>query len=390
MKQMYLFYTSVIFLLISVSAARPMTSLFAEELNASMLEIGVITSMYSVTPLIIAILAGRFVDRVGEKLPIMIGGIGVATALSLPFFFSSLNILYITQLLAGGSQLLALVAIQNGVGRSVSSQNRDRAISIFSICASIGLMLGPLIGGYCVEHVGFRNSYIIFSLFAYIPFLVSMFIVTSKNKTVEESVQKSIKLSKLLAIPGMKRSVFVSMMNLASIDLFLVYYPLYGNSIGLTPSEIGWVLMLTSLSSVLSRLGMPILIKKYGRVNILTIFIVFGGISYGIIPYITLFPFILMAVIVIGTGLGVAQPLTTIIAFNLAPQGHTGEVLGLRLAGNRLSQIAIPLVFAGVSGFTGLGAIFTIQSSGLMLAAYLSIGIKKHNKREEDNKSINT
>lgn len=376
MKNYYLYLISLIFILIPVSAVRPMTSLFAKDLQASMLEIGVITACYSVTPFLLAIVAGRFIDRFGEKLPIIIGSIGMFFSLLLPFFFPKLSILYLSQLLLGGSQLLGLVAIQNGAAGSVSAKKRDQAITTMSLCASIGLMLGPLIGGYSTEYFGFQNSYLFFASFLTIAFILGLFIVSPNYKESKSKNQQAFRIKELLSIPGLKRSIFVSMLTLAAIDIFYVYYPLYASSIGMSPSQIGWVLTITASASVLVRIFIPRLVSRFGRVRVLSIFMFCGAIAYGVVPFFHMFIFIALVSTFIGIGLGIAQPLTTILTYNLAPKGRTGEVLGIRMAGNRLSQVIIPLIFAGISNVTGLGAIFTIEAVLLGFGAFLAKGIK--------------
>lgn len=61
------FLAATIFIFIPVFAARPMTSLFAKQLGASIIEIGLITACFSILPLLLAIFAGRYIDRYGER-----------------------------------------------------------------------------------------------------------------------------------------------------------------------------------------------------------------------------------------------------------------------------------------------------------------------------------
>ncbi|WP_209124594.1 MFS transporter [Alkalihalobacillus sp. BA299] len=390
MKNIVIYCISAIFLLIPVSAVRPMTSLFANDLKASMVEIGFIVACYSITPLFIAIRAGRFVDRIGEKLPLMVGSIGMTIAVVLPYFFPYLFMLYISQLILGGSQLLALVALQNGVGRSVPIEKRDKAIGTFSLCVSFAMMLGPLIGGYSVEHNSFSISYLLISFFSIVPLILSLFIISSRSEGEKEPAAKGFNnVLDLLIIPGLKRSIIVSMIILAGLDIFYVYYPLFATSIGLSPLQIGWILTIQAFASIITRLFMPFLVSKFGRVKVLYVFMFFGAIAYASIAFFEHFVIIALLTVILGFGLGITQPLTTIISYNLAPKGHTGEVLGLRLAGNRLSQVIIPLLFAGLSNFIGLGFIFIIKAIALGGGAILAKGIQEKEDEVQNEYRVN-
>ncbi|WP_066251314.1 MFS transporter [Neobacillus drentensis] len=364
-----LFFAAVIFVFIPVFAARPMTSLFAEELNASMYEIGLITACYSITPLVMAIFAGRYIDRYGERIPLFIGSLGILISLSLPFIFPVIPSLYLSQILLGASQLLAILSIQNGVNKSASNQNRDRAVGTFSFFSSIGMLLGPVFGGYATEHFGFRQSFLLLALVPLVSLFISLFVPTSK-RTMNQSKQKfTIGFKELLLIPSLSRTILVSMVILSALDIFYVYFPLFAQSLGFRPSQIGWLLAAQSLGNTLSRFFMPKLVEHYGRITILWVFMGIGALAYGSIPFMQQFVLLFCTALILGAGLGVTQPLTIILAFNASPHGMTGEVLGIRLASNRLAQTIIPFFFASLSNVIGLGPIFFLKAFLLIIGA---------------------
>src|SRR5439155_264264 len=74
----------------------------------------------------------------------------------------------------------------------------------------------------------------------------------------------------------------------------------------------------------------------------------------------------LLANAALGLALGSAQPLTIILTYNHAPKGRSGEALGMRLMANKVTQIAVPLVFGGLGA---LGAVPVFLSTGVFLLA---------------------
>jgi predicted MFS family arabinose efflux permease len=376
MNRLILYCIAAIFVLVPVAAVRPMVSLFAEQLGASMLEIGILTACYSLTPLFIAVFAGRFIDRFGEKLPLLIGAGGMVLALIIPFFLPSIPFIYVSHLLLGGSQFLAFIAVQNGVIISASENKSDQAIATVSLFTSVGLMLGPMIGGYSTEHLGFQHSYLLYCILAIVLLVAGLLIKPVISNRESRDILEKQKVKDLISIPGLKRNIFISMLILASLDIFYVYFPLYASSIGKSPSEIGWILMVQSLSSVLTRMFLTRLVNRWGKIQVLSVFMFSGAVAYSVIPFFEMFSIFIIIAAIVGTGLGIVQPLTIMIAYNLAPEKRSAEVLGIRLAANRLSQVVIPLVFAIVSLLTGLGAIFTIQAVSLGAGALFARGIK--------------
>ncbi|MFP7298262.1 MFS transporter [Neobacillus niacini] len=375
-KTRLLFYMSAVFILLPVFGARPLTSLFAENLQASIIEIGIISSCYSLAPLILAIFAGRYIDRFGEKIPLIVGALGILISLLLPYIFPVIPVLYVSQLILGGSQLLAILSIQNGVSKSSTNETRDKAIGNFSVFTSIGILLGPLLGGYATEHIGFELSYLMLGLVPILAVCCGVMLKTVPRSAALESEKSSKVWKETFVNRNLSSSIFVSMIILSAVDLFYVYFPLYAQSQGIRPSQIGMILAVQALMNSLVRIFMPKLIILIGRVKTLYIFMSMGAIAFALIPFFSSPYTLAISAFLLGTGLGVTQPITIILTYNASPPGRTGEILGIRLASNRLAQTIIPFLFASLSTFIGLGAIFLINSFVIFFGAWMAHGIK--------------
>lgn len=174
------------------------------------------------------------------------------------------------------------------------------------------------------------------------------------------------------------------MIILSALDIFYVYFPLYAQSIGLSLSQIGWILTVQAASNALVRIFMPQLVRNFGRITILWIFMAIGALAYGIIPFQQQFMYLLITAFILGTGLGVTQPLTIVLSYNASPPGQSGEVLGLRLASNRLAQTIVPFLFAYISSFIGLGMIFFIKSVLLFTGSLTARRISEPGNRQNE------
>jgi MFS family permease len=362
---------AVTFLMIPISAVRPMTSLFATDLGASEAQIGLLTACFSLAPLFLAVFAGRFIDQFGEKIPVLAGAVGIVVALTSIYLLPYLGTAYFAQLLLGGSQLLTFVALQNRVVSSVPPERRNHAVASFSLYASVGSMIGPLLGGYATEEFGFTLSYLLFAVFALYPLLLSVFVIPREKRVKNEEEQKH-SIKELFHITGLSQAIVISMLILAALDIFYVYFPLYASSIGLSPSEIGWVLTIFSVATMVSRIFLPKLVERFGKNRVLFFFMFGGAVFYGLTPLFDGMAILAILAFFNGFGLGVIQPLTIVICYNLAPNGRTGEVLATRMAGNRLAQVVIPVLFAGLVHLTGVGGILMIKGTMLALGSFLS------------------
>jgi MFS-type transporter involved in bile tolerance (Atg22 family) len=60
----------------------------------------------------------------------------------------------------------------------------------------------------------------------------------------------------------------------------------------------------------------------------------------------------------LGRGLGCGQPLTLSLIYSRAPQGRSGEALGLRVTINNFMHIVVPLLFGTIGSVFGVVPVF--------------------------------
>src|SRR5204863_7436363 len=118
-------------------------------------------------------------------------------------------------------------------------------------------------------------------------------------------------------------------------ELFTFYFPVYGRSIGLTASVIGMVMACYAVAAFIVRLGMHKAAKRVGEVGVLTVSLFVAGVTYILVPLMSNALLLGVVAVLLGLGLGCAQPLTILLTYNHAPPGRSGEALGMRLTVNK-------------------------------------------------------
>ena len=73
--------------------------------------------------------------------------------------------------------------------------------------------------------------------------------------------------------------------------------------------------------------------------------------------------------VVAGFFWGIAQPLSMTWVAQLVPPGHRGSALSLRMTGNRLGQVIIPIGAGGLAAVSGVGVVFAATATMLSAAA---------------------
>src|SRR5258706_2894324 len=117
--------------------SRMTTTLFALKLGASELTVGVLLALFAVLPMFLSVSAGRLIDRLGPRRPVMIGLAVLACGAALPFLFPTVGILYISSPLIGTSFMLLPIAMNSEFGAYGTPEQRAVTFSWLSVGFSI-------------------------------------------------------------------------------------------------------------------------------------------------------------------------------------------------------------------------------------------------------------
>jgi MFS family permease len=189
----------------------------------------------------------------------------------------------------------------------------------------------------------------------------------------------------LLRIPLLRRALASSALVLYSRDVYVAYFPLFASTWGMTASTIGLIIGIQGLTMVLVRIFLSRLTGRFGRDLILWASIILAGVSFLLVPLTTNTLLCALFSALMGAGLGCGQPLSMTTTYNSSPKNRTGEVLGLRMASNRLSQMIAPIFFGMVGAWTGIMAIFYVSGAFLIGGAFLTASPSTRHQRDRAN-----
>ena len=365
----FIMLLSMVFYAAATDSIRPIVSLFADMQGVSPFVIGILVSAYSLFPMMLALTVGKWMDRYGAHRLATLGGISAFVAVFIPVLFPNLIILFFSQLLLGFGQVSWLVAYQKTVGNMLG--DRDKNIMWFALTLSTGEFLGPMISGFSFEHYGIKWTFAIAAILVMAGIILGSIFnrevwrsgegnQTAKNTSLMTSFN-------LLKQTNLRKAIILSGLVLYSKDIFVAYFPVYGNSIGLSASQIGMILASVGAMAALIRFSQYWLVNTFGRSKVIFTMLIISGLSFAMIPFFTWVPALFIFAGLIGAGLGLGQPISLVYALNFSSKERHGEVLGMRLTLNKGSQFAAPFLFGAIGGIAGFVPIFIVN--GLILFA---------------------
>lgn len=341
---------------ITMKGSRILMTLFAVNLGAGPLEVGILFALYGLFPFLLAIAAGRIADRFDNRL-LMYWGLGSYTiSLVLPFFFPSLTMLFIVAPLWGLTSMLWVVATQNLVGVLSSADTRTRNFSFYSLGESTGSVLGPIIVGLSIDTLAHQPTFLIM---AAIPALCGIAVVLKRNTIPGTAAaaaggpQAPRNMKDLLALPAMRNALLSNAAVMTGLDLFNLYMPIYGHGLGFSATTIGLIMGAFGAAAFITRLAIPPISKRYGERAMLAGALLLSAAAFMTFPLTTSALLLAAAAFVLGLGLGCGQPLSMILAFNAGPPGRSAEAISMRLAVSYGAHVVVPPAFGVVGAAIG-------------------------------------
>ncbi|MDW7658961.1 MAG: MFS transporter [Bacillota bacterium] len=344
-------------------AARPFLSLIAIENGASVLSVGIITSLYSISQVLWAIPLGFLLDRYGSKIAARCGAaLFLIAALGLSFS-NNLITVALCSVGIGLSHVTVLLSVQHLLTGVAEDGKREQFIGMIAFTASAGAFLGPLIGGFMREQFGPGRGFLGAAAMGMLCLILAL--ITPTERFYARS-DKRIPLTGLLRDNNIMRSVMVSGTVLFSTEVTMSYLPLYCAEIGISAMTIGTIMSVKGVTQMIIRPFLKQMVQFFRRDRLLILCLLLGGsciAAYGLVRSSWLF---FMVAGLAGLSIGLAMPLTLLSVSIAAPPDQRSQVLALRVMGNYLGQSISPLLFGLIGQMVGLAPVFWI--SGLAMA----------------------
>jgi MFS family permease len=310
------------FLVFSNTAFFFMYPIYLSAMDVSKTAIGLIMGMYSVASFLVRPLAGKSIDRVGER-PVLISGLFFIFACSLLYHVvpGTIGAIYVLRIFHGIGFSAFIAAAFSAIAKFTPSEIRGRAFSYngASMLAALGFV--PLAGEHLMDafghpaifHGGAATTFLAFSLLLF----------TRKWEKVEAKPGPKVRYVEILRD---RSFFFVLVAMILFVDAqatVLNYFPLYAKTIGIS----GGLFLGVSLGLAVGiRLFGGSILDRYSRLLIIRICFILLGI--GIIFFYKLDSvfFYVVSIILYGSGLGYIFPALNAIG---AQQGSYEQKAGI-------------------------------------------------------------
>jgi len=330
----------------------------------------VLMSLYAFLPMLLAVYAGRQLDRIGPEKPMLYSSVGLVAAVALPGLWPSIAALHLAAMLIGTSFLFYHVALNNVIGQLGTPADRPVNFSWFALGFSISGFCGPLLAGFAIDGVGHRSTFLILAAF---PTLATLVLYARRHLLPGAAGAQhgagERRIGDLLREPRLRGAFIASAVLAMGWDLYTFVMPVYGSSIRLSASTIGVIMGTFAGATFLVRLAMPALSRHLREWPMVITAMSIAGVSYALFPLAESVPPLMALSFLLGLGLGCAQPFIMSLLYAASPPGRQGEVIGVRTTMLNGSHTFLPLAMGALGAALGMGPVFWAMAAFLFSGA---------------------
>ncbi|ETA80066.1 MFS transporter [Youngiibacter fragilis] len=310
---------------------------FADSLGAAPLIVGVVTSSFSISALLIKPFSGPAIDSFNKKYVLLMANLFIAIAYYGYSISSSVQTIIIFRLLHGFGLGFTVIACLTLVSEAVPDSKLTSGIAVFSIAAAVAQAIGPGLGLALSRQFGYRLTFQIGMSVMLIAAFAVLALDNSKKSNVPFKVSYKNIYAKEALIPAI--IMFFLAAVYVNINSYLVLYAMEVNV-----TNIGLFYTVNAIVLLISRPIIGRLSDRFGVIRVLPLAIVFYGISLVMISYSNSIERFILAAVISAFGYGACQPIIQSLCMKSVTRDRRGSASATSYYGTDLGYLIGPLL----------------------------------------------
>ncbi|MEY8732450.1 MFS transporter [Peribacillus frigoritolerans] len=329
----------------------PILPAYLASINQGGTAAGLMIAIFAGAQLIFSPIAGKWTDQFGRRKMIIYGLVGLTLSMFIFYAVNSIWLLYASRVIGGIGAALLIPAIFAYVADITTFDQRAKGNSLVSAAMSLGIVVGPGIGGFLADF-GLKFPFLISALVSLSAVVFSIFVLKeSETAQVTQSMDAKTETMLRKITLSVKKPYFIPLIITLVMSFGLMAYEsvigLYlDNQFNSTPKDIAVMVTATGIVSVIVQLFVvDRIVQRFGEVNVLNIFISVAAIGFLLSLFASNYLIFFLISLIIFLSTSILRPVLNTLISKMAgnEQGFAmgmnnaymsiGNVLGPTLAG---------------------------------------------------------
>lgn len=269
-------------MIFSLMVAQPVLPLYLQQRALPPTEVGLIVGIASFALIVTELGALALSRRVGRRRTLLIGTLGGAVAQLWFTFAASRPEWYLSRILFGAFRGLLWPVLFAEVSDASPPGRAGRAFSIFWLYFGLGLLTGPLIGGWLGDRYGLRAPLFLSALLSLLPAALAPAFSRQRDAPIP-----------LFAAFGalLRRREVLAIWTLQAIGttvfgLYITFLPLYAAARGITAAQIGVIFAVGSVAFTAAQIPAGRLLERLSPAALLIPAYLVRGVATAVVPFV--------------------------------------------------------------------------------------------------------
>ncbi len=356
-RRLLLFLGTMILANVASHMYQPLMPLYLQELGAGVGQVGLFFTLGAIAPLLFQIFGGWISDSIGRLQAVAIGSVAGVLGFLVYIFASSWSWLLIATVAGAMARSFVAPSYMAFIAEESTDETRGRVYGLSQTLFMIVGVVGPPVGGYLSQYLGFKALFIVagvlYSAATLIRLLMARHAQLGETEPREKPTLANLKASLaamggLVLAGGVVTWIFISDgVRDVTFNMAFQLLPLYmQNLMNLSNVEISWLSSISSLATMLLLTPAGWLSDKKGeRVGIVT---GFGLISVALAVFLNSRAFAGFAVVwtLFGVGMALIDPAYSALISKVVPLSLRGTAFGLFTTSIGLISLPAPYIGA--------------------------------------------
>ncbi len=354
----------------SLASLLPTLPLYVRDIGGTEQQIGIVMGSFAIGLLLFRASLGRLADQRTRKIVLLIGLCAAAIAPLCYILAQSIPLLMVIRAFHG----ISIAAFTTGYSALVVDlsppQNRGELIGYMSLVNPIGLAVGPAVGGFLQESVGYMPLFLFASGLAGLGLLCTSRIIESSRQESQPAAvppPANQKFWRMLASPRLRIPALIMALIGLVFGTLSTFVPLYIDQEQVALNA-GLFYTAAAIASFNVRLITGRASDRVGRGLFITISLVFYSLAMVMLWLANSAPSFLLAGFIEGLGAGILIPMMVALMADRSRMDERGRVYSLCVGGFDLGIAIAGPVLGSIAGYTGYRATFGFAAGLAFLA----------------------
>lgn len=336
-------YFNIFLMFLGISIVIPVLPTILHDLDLNGSDLGMLVAVFAMFQMIASPFGGRFADKFGKKIIIIIGLLLFSISEFIFAMGNSFSILIVSRVLGGISAAFVMPGVNGMIGDLSTSENRAKNFSYMSAVINTGFIVGPGVGGFLAE-ISHRMPFYFAGALGIIALLFSVFLLKEasdddSNETARPKVKEPFPY-KLFIVPVI--IMLILSYGLASTETMFSLYT--AEKVGFEPKDISIAITGGAIVGVIFQLFLfEKLVGKIGEIKLTLFSLIYSVLILGAFVYASHYITVMLVSFVIFIGFDLIRPSMTNYFSKLAGNNQ-GTAGGLNSAATSVGNLIGPLV----------------------------------------------